>query len=177
MPHSARENDDDVRQWVLDNDIETVLDVGAGSGTYARILRDMVVIDAVEIWPKYVREFKLSSLYRNVVVGDIRDLAWGDSQYTSINPEQEYDLVIFGDVLEHMTKDEALEVWGWASQVARFGLISVPIIHYPQGPEHGNPFEVHVQEHIDLEELRAEFGPFTYDQTYEVTGTFIKEFS
>jgi predicted TPR repeat methyltransferase len=168
MPGSARENDYDVKAFVKTHSIKKVLDVGAGSGTYGKMLGDLVkTIDAVEVWNPYINEFELTSIYNSVRVIDARNIA--EAVFA------EYDLVIFGDILEHMTADEAKAVWKKAS-FAKYGLISVPIIHYPQGAEYGNPYEVHVQEHMHPEDIRKDYGPFILDREYEITGTFIKEF-
>jgi hypothetical protein len=70
-----------------------------------------------------------------------------------------------------------MAMWQEASRIAHWGLISVPIIHYPQGAEYGNPYEVHVQDHLHPEDLRRDYGPFTYEVEYEITGTFIKKFN
>lgn len=170
MPHSLRENDALVRDFAETHEIKVALDVGAGSGTYARLLAPLgVTLDAVEIWQPYLEEYNLSTLYRDVFVEDVRTMAHSSDWNHS------YDLVIFGDVLEHMTEAEALSVWAWAHRVAHWGLISVPIVHWPQeGTE--NPHEAHVQDHIDAADLITKFGPFSVQHLYPKTATFIKEF-
>lgn len=166
MPGSIRENDEDVQQFALANRIERVLDVGPGKGTYSRLLRKLVQrIEAVEIWMPYVERFDLLSQYDLVHIADIRD--WGGWE--------EYDLVVFGDVLEHMTAESAQEVWAKAGAHSRYTLMSVPVIHYPQGESHGNPYEAHVQEHLQPEAIRRDYGPFILDKVYRKTGTFIRE--
>jgi SAM-dependent methyltransferase len=167
VPGSIRENDDDLRAFVSRNGITSVLDVGPGRGTYARVLAPLgagprISMDAVEVWEPYVSRYNLRAKYRRVMVADIRD--W--HKFT-------YDLVIFGDVLEHMPREHSVLVWSKARQQARFVMMSVPIIHYPQSESHGNPYEVHVQEHLTPDEIRADYGPFVEDWCYETTGTFI----
>ncbi len=168
MPYSARENDADVIDFVSKYNIREVLDIGPGSGTYAKLLRDIDAIDCIEIWEPYVEEFALKSLYREVRVGDARD---------GLDDGLRYDLIIFGDVLEHMTPEDALDAWTEASYLGSWGLISLPIIHWPQGAHEGNPYEEHIQDHIDVDDLKRDFGPFDIEHQYEMTGTFIKRFT
>lgn len=168
MPYSARENDADVLQFVRDNDIKWVLDIGAGSGTYGHLLRSHVErIEAVEVWEPYIKNFNLENIYYRVSNVDVREIS--EEEFGN------FDLVIFGDILEHLSREDSMQVWERASE-AKYGLISVPIVHYPQGAEFGNPYEVHVQEHMHPEDIRRDYGPFVFDKEYEVTGTFIKEF-
>jgi predicted TPR repeat methyltransferase len=171
MPGSARENDQFVIDFVRKHDIHTALDVGCGKGTYSQLLREHTdVMDGIEIWQPYIDEFDLHNQYDILFTGDAR---------TEILKTRDkwYDLVIFGDILEHMTRNESMAMWQEASRIAHWGLISVPIIHYPQGAEYGNPYEVHVQDHLHPEDLRRDYGPFTYEVEYEITGTFIKKFN
>jgi predicted TPR repeat methyltransferase len=171
MPYSSGENSADVVEFVSKHNIKTVLDIGPGSGTYGTLLRPHVErIDAIEVWEPYVHEFRLKKIYDSVVIDDFRN--WPDYAITG----HKWDLIVFGDVLEHMTAEESKKVWTHAAHMARYGLISVPIIHYPQGAEFGNPYEVHVQEHLHPEDLREDYGPFVFDREYQVTGTFIRDF-
>lgn len=168
MPGSVRENDALVREFVKTHGIYRILDVGAGSGTYARLLADLdLEIDAIEVWKPYISDYNLEMWYRYVYNHDVRDTdvlkSFGKT----------YDLVIFGDILEHMSEEDAVRVWSEAGS-ARWRMASVPIIHYPQGAEFGNPYEVHVQEHLTEQKMNELFGPFDYGEVYDITGTFIK---
>jgi len=120
--------------------IRRVVDVGAGSGTYRKLLINEgpgATWVAVEAWKPNIGEYALETLYDEVLNEDVRQV-----DFTTLGP----DLVVFGDVLEHMTKEEAQEVVGRALATARYVMISIPIIHYPQGEIDGNPFERHVKE-------------------------------
>lgn len=164
---SVRENNADVQAFVVEHDIKTALDVGPGYGTYHRMLGDLIpTMDAVEAWEKYIRRHRLRARYRMVHHCDIRDYTAGF----------DYDLIIFGDILEHLSRDDAMTVWARAAEQARYGLISVPTVHYPQGAIGGNPFEIHKQEDLTPDEIRRDYGPFVLDKVYEITSTFIRKF-
>jgi predicted TPR repeat methyltransferase len=118
--------------------VKSVLDVGAGSGTYRKLanMNDLLPgarWTALEIWEPYIAQFDLKSLYDEVIIGDVRTYE-----------NTKYDLVICGDVLEHMTKEEAFAVLDRFSSSYRF--VSVPTIHTPQGEYEGNPHERHIEE-------------------------------
>jgi hypothetical protein len=169
MPYSSRENDDFVFNFVHNNNIRWVLDIGPGAGKYYDILNPIVDgIDAVEVWEPYIERFDLKSKYGFIYNRDFAGMHPLDFGH--------YDLVIFGDVLEHMDREDSIYAWDLAKRIAKWGIISVPIIHYPQGESDGNPYEVHVQEHLTPEEIRETYGPFKHEALYDITGTFIKRF-
>lgn len=171
MPYSSGENAQDVLWWATVHRIDSVLDIGTGAGFYGRLLyHNTSVMHGVEIWPPYIQQFKLGEIYDRVLVEDVRSLPGAPSIDT-------YDLAIFGDVLEHMNREEAMEAWDWAASIAKYGLISVPIGHHPQGAEYGNPYEVHRQEHLTVDAVEQDYGPFGYRFVYKETATFIKELS
>jgi hypothetical protein len=127
----------------------SVLDVGPGVGTYARLLAgpDVRHIVGLEVWEPYLTTYHLADHYDELVVGDVRTA-----------PLPEVDVVILGDVLEHMSRAEAVEVWRRAGEAARLAVyLSMPIVHYPQDEIEGNPFEVHVEEDWDPASVTATF--------------------
>ncbi|MFE0819163.1 class I SAM-dependent methyltransferase [Streptomyces sp. NPDC058847] len=136
----------------------TVVDIGPGAGTYVRLARERTP-DArwigVEAWGPYVREYGLWTLYDWVIVADVRHL----DMYTV---DRAPDLVILGDVLEHMTQLEARGVIARMRDWAQNLLISVPLAHHPQGEHDGNWFEVH-REHWTGPQMRRELGPGLVD--------------
>jgi hypothetical protein len=124
-----------VQRWVyehLDFDAE-ILDVGAGWGKYRNLLPDYPSVDAVEVWSPYVDAEHLHERYRHVMVTDVTCLA-PDILY-------EYDAVIFGDVLEHLSVANAKVVL----KLCRTALVVVPFEYEQDAEEGGNPYEAHLQ--------------------------------
>lgn len=117
----------------------TCLDVGACDGKWYDLLGDYLVMDAVEIFKPNIVQHSLEDKYRRVFDVDIDSLA-----YVS------YDLIIFGDVIEHMTVDKAQRVLGYAWNRCRDMIIGVPWL-YPQGDIYGNPYEIHLQDDLTEE--------------------------
>ena len=119
-----------------------VLDIGAGSGTYADLLvrtdtggaRHYPHETAIEIYPRYVHQYRLRRKYDEVIIGDAREVGFPDS-----------DVVILGDVLEHMSFGQAKEVWAKARAAATTAVfLSLPVVEWPQGAVNGNAHEAHV---------------------------------
>lgn len=153
MPYSSNEGKWWMRERILDSlriaaprfDPEgeqlapRVLDIGAGSGTYAKLLctqTDLPIhITAIEIYAPYVERFHLRAAYDEVIVGDAR-----------LMDLPTVEVVIFGDVLEHMPAADAAALWRKARAAAtRSVYASLPIVEWPQGESEGNPHEAHVE--------------------------------
>lgn len=145
---SARENLQDVHDYVKAlceayvptgyNPTLRVLDVGAGCGTYADALAGLpITLEAVEVWPETVEALKKDARYAWVYDADVRHVA---------GVFEGYHVVIFGDVLEHMSVHEAHVVWDRAARSGATIIVSVPNSHYPQGALYGNEHERHLIE-------------------------------
>lgn len=168
MPYSAGENTDFVVEFIKSQDItqpfHSVIDIGPGAGFYGKLMKNISFAHAkaIEIYAPYVDMFDLKSIYEEVVIADARDI--GD--YSA-------DVVFAGDVLEHMSESDMKILVDQIRSQARWLVISIPIVHYPQGHSHGNAHEEHIQEDINLNTLIDLFGePWSYEE-YSTTGTFI----
>jgi len=142
-----------------------VLDVGPGAGAYGRLVRQVLtvdVLDAVEAWEPYVDRFDLLSVYDAVIIEDVRRVDKFD-----------YDLVIFGDVLEHMSSEDAVSVYSLAREQAGAVIVSMPIIHYPQGESEGNPFEAHVVDHWEHDQILQAFPGLNEFRLFDMTGVYL----
>lgn len=114
----------------------SVLDIGPGVGTYAKLLHDLPIdrITAIEVWEPYLATYRLAEYYDQVIVGDARTV-----DFPAV------DVVILGDVAEHMTEPEALALWDKSvAAAARAVYLSIPIVAYPQGHIEGNHHEAHI---------------------------------
>lgn len=135
MPYSSTAFKEDIKNHILSNikPNEKILDVGAGSGTYARMLGKYFYIDAVEIFEPYIEKFELHELYNKVY--NVNILAFDFSPY---------DYIIMGDILEHIPKYEAINLVGKINSAGKKCLIAVPYL-YEQGEYDGNVHEIHHQ--------------------------------
>ena len=127
----------------------SVLDIGPGVGTYAKLLSDVPTtrVVGIEIYEPYVTTYRLREYYDEIIVGDAREV-----------PFPAVDVVIIGDVAEHMSEDEAVQLWARASAAAaRAVYLSIPVVPYPQGEIEGNHHEVHVVDDWDHDKVLKAF--------------------
>lgn len=165
MPYSDPDNKTLAAEWLAELSPASVLDVGPGAGAYGKLVRGLPGVeqlDAIEAWQAYIPEFGLPGIYDNVFVADVRQ-----------HEDFAYDVVIFGDVLEHMSRDEALKVYETARAQADNVLFSIPVIHLPQGAYAGNPFEVHVEEDWSHDEVLDWFPGIYRAEKFRVTGLYL----
>ena len=128
----------EVVEWIKQNfrKGETCFDVGACDGKWSKLLSGFLVCDGIEIFAKNIIRHDLMSKYRHIVHGDIRKY-----QYDY------YDLIIFGDVLEHMTVQEAQEVLRYAIPRCRDLIVAVPF-QWVNRSHYGNKYEIHIQDDL-----------------------------
>jgi 2-polyprenyl-3-methyl-5-hydroxy-6-metoxy-1,4-benzoquinol methylase len=100
-----------------------ILDVGCGYGKHGVLLREYLdptpIVDGVEAWEPYVEPHRLRGIYDNLFVGDV--LTYTERQ---LDP---YDLVVMGDVIEHLEKAAALD---FISRVRGWLVIATPVVHF-----------------------------------------------
>jgi hypothetical protein len=128
---------------------ESILDVGVGFGRWGILFREFLevwdsgiydgkwqrIVDGVEIYEGYIRDYH-KYFYSNIYVMDALEFLR--------KLDKEYDLINFGDVIEHFEKEQGEELVKLAVQKSRFVLITVPIgKHWPQEGTEQNPNEEH----------------------------------
>lgn len=128
----------EIVEWIHRNFAQgaSCLDVGACDGKYADLLGDYLVMDACEIFVPNIWNNRLDQKYRKVFNCDIVDL-----------PYEHYDLIIFGDVIEHMTVENAQKALAYALPRCKDLIVGVPYL-YAQGAIYGNKYEIHLQDDL-----------------------------
>lgn len=145
MPYSYGDYKNEVINHIKLNITEQskILDVGPGAGTYGSMLRNYNV-DGLEIHPPYIQMFNLNEIYKTIHIGDIRKF-----------DVSEYDYIIMGDVLEHLTTEEAIEVLNRMKD--KKVMVAVPYL-FEQGEEMGNIYETHHQPDLTDEIVISRYG-------------------
>lgn len=165
MPRSCSEG----KPWMCDRIVAlapaSILDIGPGVGTYHDLLHTRLAPQpdwsCIEIFEPYVDRYNLRGKYSTVIVGDAR-----------IEPFPAADVVILGDILEHVPLTDAVHLWAKARAAAKHAVfLSLPIIEYPQGELEGNIHETHL--HTWSHELVLESLPGIVDHaTYTEIGVY-----
>lgn len=114
-----------------------VLDVGCGYGKYGVLLREYLdptpEVHGVEAWEPYVEPHRLRGIYDHLYVGDALQLPW--------SVIRSYDLVMMGDVIEHMPKDEAMN---FLSRCKGWVVVATPVHFFETHGDDLPPTEAHV---------------------------------
>ena len=113
-----------------------ILDVGFGAGAYGKLLRSLYYrnIDGLDIYSDNIEEMGLDKIYDNIYIENILDF---DFNY--------YDLIIMGDVLEHIELESAKKLLSrFTSGKCGQLIVSVPY-EYEQDELYGNKHEKHLQ--------------------------------
>ena len=123
----------------------SILDVGACDGKWRRLLPEYPNMDAVEAFEPNLQNLQG---YRDVIHADICDFSY-----------EWYDLVILGDIVEHLSVEAAKNELEYARDRCRDMIVAVPFL-YEQGALYGNPYEVHVQDDLTPENFEARYPGF-----------------
>ena len=136
-----------VYEWIRNNTPvgATCLDVGACNGVWCKNLRDHLKMDAIEIFQPNIIKHKLADIYANVYNEDVRIFQYGD-----------YHIIIFGDVLEHMTVEEAQQCLRYSENHSKIVIVAVPF-WYEQAPFDGNEYERHIQPDLTRELVKERY--------------------
>lgn len=138
----------EVVAWIRQNfpPESSILDVGACDGRWKGLLPEYFCMDAVEIFTP--NAWQIKPLYREVFNIDIRQFKY-----------EPYDLIIFGDVIEHMPVEDAQAVLRYAAERCRDMIVAVPW-QYKQDEMYGNPWEKHIQDDLTPELFSERYPGF-----------------
>jgi len=146
MPSSNPSLIPTISKWIWTLNPNSILDVGCGFGRYGFLCRDIldickgrykksewgVKIDGIEIFKYYITPMH-EYLYDEIIIGDIRKDEIGN-----------YDLIILGDVIEHIEKEEGLRLVSRLLRKCKWMIIQTPHGFMKQGTVFGNPNEEHI---------------------------------
>lgn len=152
MPTSTGYFKSETKDYILRNYNRSIkiLDIGPGVGTYYHMLdpEGYANIDCVEVFPNYVVDYKLTEKYKKVILGDVTKL--------DINFD-EYDLIILGDVLEHIALEDAKTLLN--KMKGSNVIVAIPF-NSEQGIHFDNVHEIHLQADLTFTNFFERFEGF-----------------
>jgi len=161
MPGSSAILDADIVSIINRIAPSTVFDVGVGAGKYGKMLKvlfPLAFVSGCEIDSSYIVEFKEHhSFYKNIVTKSIVEI---------INTEEiEFDLVIFGDVLEHLKSSEIIDVMDYFQYRTKY-ILGVYPTGLRQGIWNGHLSERHLSE-IKLHDVVNRYDVWEYKKAQD----------
>jgi hypothetical protein len=169
MPTSYPIYKDSVRNWFLENvPLDTsILDIGAGCGTYSDLLRGYgYKMDAVEIWQPYIDKYDLLNKYDVVYNENINNMTLGHYEL--------YDFYILGDVLEHLSVEEAQFLLSFLKMKDKRFLVAIPY-QMEQGEYEGNVHETHLQPDLTPEIMEQRYPELEVLYSNQYYGYYINK--
>lgn len=140
-----------------------VLDVGAGCGTYWNLLHnDFKLIDAVEVFKPNIDKYNLKSKYHRVYNINIKDFQYGN-----------YDIIIFGDIIEHLDINNAQNVLKYALNRCKEIIVAVPY-ELEQDEVDGNIHEIHKQDDLTPEIMKKRYPYLKLLYKNDLYGYYVK---
>jgi hypothetical protein len=138
VPYSKHVFDEAIEEILRALRPASVLDVGAGAGKYAAIVRRACPgarIVAVERDETYIPRFGLAEKYDEVLTVDAMSLM--------ADVDRDYDVVILGDVIEHLRKSDGIDLLNFLVYRARKIIVVFPLRNR-QGAVDGHVHEAHI---------------------------------
>ena len=138
MPYSSDIFDEFLKTQFARWNYMRYLDVGCGAGKYGRMIRNLLpssYIAGVEIDEEYIATFRLRETYDDVLHATVESLVRGPQAVT-------YDVVVFGDVIEHLPKSQGIDALHFFVYRCKRIVIVYPT-KYIQYDTHGKAHESH----------------------------------
>ena len=140
----------DLIRTTFDPKTSYILDIGVGAGIYRDLLPDYN-IDGIEIYKKYINDFKLESRYNHIFNEDA----------VNFNYNKKYCLAIMGDVLEHLKISDAKLILNKLVENEISIIVQVPYL-YEQGEYDGNTHEIHIQPDLTHEVFIKRYSEYNF---------------
>jgi trans-aconitate methyltransferase len=151
MPYSANSFDNILVDHINNLNPTSVIDIGTGSGKNGSLLRATGYknkLEGIEPTESYRTEFKLDTIYDKIYPYNIK-------QFMDIEFSFKYDVAIFGDVLEHLFRSEAIDTLDYFLYKCNWIIVVWPN-NMPQDAYGNNPYEIH-KSNFSLNDLTSRF--------------------
>ncbi len=143
--------------------VERFLDIGAGNGKYGALVQQTHPNShriGLEIEEAYIQTYGLQHYYQELWCMSVEDLI-------SAKPNEDYDLIIFGDTIEHLRKSVGIDLLNFLIYHTKYLLVLFPE-QLLQGAWEGHQQEAHISvwtnndfsafDHVFLHRARKDFA-------------------
>lgn len=127
-----------IPNWIIDSSCKSILDLGCGQGLQMKTIKlryPKIYAVGVDLYKPYIDKCRKENTHDKFKLGDIRKLKLRSKSI---------DVVLAAQVLEHMSKKDALalikKMEGWAK---KWVIISTPVGKVPYHTEDSNPLQRH----------------------------------
>lgn len=159
MPHSAKTFDHILTEHIKKLNPNTILDVGAGSGKYGKLCKDIgfTNIDCLEPTANYITDYNLQDIYKTIYPYNVLEFITHKHKF-------QYDVVIFGDVLEHLFRSQVIDILDYFLYKSKWIIVIWPN-NMPQDDYGNNPYEIH-KSNFTINDLSQHFNIQFYLQNF-----------
>ena len=147
----------------------TVIDVGVEGGKWSDLFKATgicKIIDGIEAYAPLIEINHLNEKYDHIYNMDVRE-------YIKTPDNKKYDVAILGEILEHLTVEEAREVLDYFCDNATEVVVTVPY-QYQQDAINGNEFQEHIQDDLTREIVLERYPRLVLVEDNEFHGVFLK---
>ena len=113
-----------------------ILDIGPCKGYWGSILRPLAKeLIGVEAYEPNVVSLQEKHFYDKIITSNIQDFKY----------IEKYDVIVFGDIIEHLKIEDAFAVLNAAYEHCKEMIVIVPFYYWQTPERDANPFEEHLQ--------------------------------
>ena len=131
------------KNWISDKlkkiktlfEVNEILDIATGAGTYSNRYKTLFKNSnwtGIEVWEEFVEKYDLKNKYHRLIVHDVLTF-----DYTTL---PKIDLAFAANIMEHMTKYEAIGFVNSVLSNSRCLIVSLPVMHLLQDQLEDNPY-------------------------------------
>lgn len=160
MPYSSKAFDQVLVDHIHRLKPARILDVGVGSGKHSELIRNSGytgILDGIEPTESYIKEFDLSNKYNTIFPVTLQEFIKTEYKF-------QYDVAIFGDVLEHLFRSEAIDYIDYFLYKCKWLLIAWPN-NMAQDDYGGNHHEIH-KSNFTINDLTQKFDVQYYVKNF-----------
>lgn len=148
---SYKDINEDLKSYLQTSDLnnKNILDIGTEKGQWGKYFRSICSpnrLDGIEAYTPYIEQYNLSSIYDNIYNIDI----------VNFHTDVIYDIIIMGDVLEHLNVGNAYLVLNELKKIGKETYIIVPYNYYQEEFDN-NKYQIHIQDDLDEGVMRSRY--------------------